>query len=310
MAGAPLKRIVLGSRGSALARAQADLAAEALRKAWPEIEIAVRIIATRGDERLAEPIDRQAGRKGLFTREIERALVDREIDVAVHSAKDLPSQTLPDLAIAAALPRSLVEDVIITKAPNVESWREGDVIATGSVRRQYQLQWRFPGVETVGIRGNVPTRLRKFIESDWSAMVLAAAGLRRLGHVATSGGFDFEGVGLHVRTLPVEEFIPAGGQGIIALQTRGNDEAIEAVRAVSDYPTYVCLGAEREFLRLLEGDCGSPVGVLATLNRDRMMMRAQVFEPPRIEPRIAQVEGGESDGKKLAMELLRGINGE
>lgn len=309
MGGAALKNTVLGSRGSALARAQTELAAEALRRAWPEIEITVRIIATRGDERQAEPIDRQAGRKGLFTREIERALLDREIDVAVHSAKDLPSQTLPDLAIAAALPRSVVEDVIITKAQTDGDWGEGNVIATGSVRRQYQLRWRFPGVETVGIRGNVPTRLRKFIESDWSAIVLAAAGLRRLGYLDTSGSFEFEGVTLQARPLPADEFLPAGGQGIVALQTRANDEAVEIVGAVSDSATSVCLEAEREFLRLLEGDCGSPVGVLATLDRGRMTMRAQVFEPPRIEPRVAHVEGAESDRKKLAMELLRGING-
>jgi hydroxymethylbilane synthase len=303
-------KIVLGSRGSELARAQAALVTTALEVAWPELEISTRIISTSGDERTAAPIDPKAGRKGLFTREIESALLAGTIDVAVHSAKDLPSEMLSDLAISAVVRRAPVEDVLITKSRQDIVWGDGTVIATGSVRRQYQLRWKYAGVETVDLRGNVPTRLRKFLESDWAGIVLAGAGLRRLGHQIENGSFPFENVELHARPLPLDEFLPAGGQGIIALQIRRGDErSRDLLCAINDAGSFACLGAEREFLRLLEGDCNSPVGVLATISGDALTVRAQVFNPPRIEPRVGRVEGSAMNGEKLARELWEMING-
>src|SRR3954467_13896226 len=135
------KEIFLGSRGSELARTQTALVEAALRRAWPELEVATRIISTRGDVRSAEPLDRRAGRKGLFTGEIEQALAAREIDVAVHSAKDLPSEMTSGLELGAVLSRAPVEDVLVSK-PSTSG-----PIATGSVRRQHQLRWKFQGVE-------------------------------------------------------------------------------------------------------------------------------------------------------------------
>ena len=303
-------RIVLGSRGSELARAQASLVTAALREAWPDLEVTTHIISTSGDERRAEPVDPKAGRKGLFTREIERALLAGTIDVAVHSAKDLPSDTLSDLTIAGVLPRAPVEDVLITKSSEEIAWSDGAVIGTGSVRRQYQLRWKHHGVETVDLRGNVPTRLRKLLESDWTGIVLAGAGLRRLGHKIGNGAFLFENVKLHARPLPLDAFLPAGGQGIIALQTRNADEATrDRISPVNHPDTFVCLVAEREFLRLLDGDCNSPVGVLATLSGDAVTLRGQVFHPPRIEPDWGCVEGSASTPKEVARELWERING-
>lgn len=279
----------------------------ALRQAWPDLEVVTQIISTRGDVRTAEPLDPRAGRKGLFTGEIERALAAGEIDVAVHSAKDLPSEMTHGLAIGATLPRAPIEDVLIQK----ESLSRQVVMATGSVRRQHQLRWTFSGIEIVDLRGNVPTRLRKFVESDWHAIVLARAGLERLGYDDLGGGvLDFEGVRLRACILSPDHFIPAGGQGIVALQVRADDETAGGiVRAIDDRDTSVCLEAEREFLRLLQGDCGSPVGVLATMSRSTMIVQAQVFEPPRVEPRTARVEGEASAPKKLARELWETING-
>lgn len=278
----------------------------ALRQAWPDLEVVTQIISTRGDVRTADPLDPRAGRKGLFTGEIERALAAGEIDVAVHSAKDLPSEMTEGLELGAVLPRAAVEDVLIRK----DSGDAKGAIATGSVRRQYQLKWKFPGVETVDLRGNVPTRLRKFLQSNWQAIVLARAGLERLGHDLTRGGFEFDGVSLRAETLSPDVFLPAGGQGIIALQVRGGEIACkEVVRAVSHAKTLLCLEAEREFLRLLQGDCGSPVGVLATIAGTNMTVRAQLFEPPRVEPRTARVEGEASAPKELARELWERING-
>ena len=301
-----LEKIILGSRGSELARTQTAMVERALRKTWPTLEIATQIISTRGDERTTAPIDPRAGRKGLFTGEIERALVAGGIDVAVHSAKDLPSEITPGLRLGAVLPRASVEDVLITKSAGPP----GGAIATGSVRRQHQLRWKFPGVEVVDLRGNVPTRLRKFMESDWEGVVLARAGLERLGHDLIKGEFEFEGTSLRAEILSADDFLPAGGQGIIALQVRSDDEpGNEVVQAVSHAETLSCLEAEREFLRLLQGDCGSPVGVLAGIAGSTMIMRAQVFEAPRIEPRLARVEGKASSPKKLARELWEAING-
>jgi hydroxymethylbilane synthase len=172
------------------------------------------------------------------------------------------------------------------------------------------LRWKYPEVEIVDLRGNVPTRLRKFLQSDWQAIVLARAGLERLGYDLVQGAFEFEGVSLRAEILSPDGFLPAGGQGIIALQVRRDDNAHkEIVRSVNHAETLLCLEAEREFLRLLEGDCGSPVGVLAAIAGANMTVRAQLFEPPRVEPRTARAEGVASAPKKLARELWGRING-
>jgi hydroxymethylbilane synthase len=304
MSAPPLERIVLGTRGSDLARAQTALVTEALSRAWPELEITTQVISTRGDMRTAEPIDPRAGRKGLFTGEIERALAAGEIEVAIHSAKDLPSEMTAGLELAGVLPRAPMEDVLVSKGPG------RGPIATGSVRRQHQLRWKFSGVEVVELRGNVPTRLRKLIQNEWRAIVLARAGLERLGYDVSGGRFEFEGATLRAETLSAPDFLSAGGQGIIALQIRQSDEKAKAfVAAINDAETVLCLQAEREFLRLLQGDCGSPIAVLATISGSTMTIRAQVFDLPRVEPRTARVEGDASTPEKLARELWEAING-
>lgn len=309
------QQIILGSRGSELARAQAAMAAKALQHAWPEIEVRIEIVKTRGDERsleTTEPIDPRAGRKGLFTGEIERVLASGEIDIAVHSAKDLPSDRTPGLELRGALPRAAVEDVLVRKtAGGLEALAANAVVATGSVRRQHQLQWNLPGLQVVDLRGNVPTRLRKLVASDWDAIVLARAGVERLDHDLSRGSFVFEEASLHAEILSSEDFLPAGGQGIIALQVRsGDDQTQKLVDRVNHLETFLCLQAEREFLRLLQGDCDSPVGVLAVIKATTMKLSAQVFEPGRLAPRVGVVEGSVKIGaESLAAELMDRING-
>jgi hydroxymethylbilane synthase len=299
-------KIVLGSRGSELARTQTAMVEAALRKTWPQLEMTTRIISTRGDARSAEPVDPRAGRKGLFTGEIEQVLAAGEIDVAVHSAKDLPSEMTVGLQIGAVLSRAVVEDVLVSRANSTGA----GAIATGSVRRQYQLRWKYPGVELADLRGNVPTRLRKLVQSDWRGIVLARAGLERLGYEIESGSFVFEESTLRAQALSSDDFLSAGGQGIIALQIRSDDlETAQLIEPANHIETLSCLEAEREFLRLLEGDCGSPVGVLATIAGGTMTVRAQVFEPPRVEPRTARVDGEAGAPTKLARELWEAING-
>jgi len=306
---------VLGTRGSELARAQATLVEGALRVAWPELEIVIEVIKTRGDEKSGdnEPVtDRHAGRKGLFTSEIEHALLEQRIDVAVHSAKDLPSDPTVGLELSAALPRAPVEDVLIAKhAVDFSSLPTDATIGTGSVRREHQLRWLRPDLKIVDLRGNVPTRLRKLIDNEWEGIVLARAGLERVGHKFSAGVLLFEGIELRSAVLKTDDFLPAGGQGIVALQSRTDDARTRIFLAVINHAeTLICLRAEREFLRLLQGDCGTPVGVRAELRGAELTMRAQLFGEGRAEPRTATTrKDARQEPESLAAELLELING-
>jgi hydroxymethylbilane synthase len=298
------KKIILGTRGSELARAQARLVEKAIQAARPDTGIETRVITTQGDK--ARLLERQAGRKGLFTAEIERALVAREIDLAVHSAKDLPSEMNPDAEIAAVLPRAPVDDVLVSKhSRGFTSLPHGAVVATGSVRRKRQLLWKRTDLKVIDLRGNVPTRLRKLANNDWEAIVLAYAGLERLGLTPAVGEISFNGSQFFVEILPRESFLPAGGQGIIAIQVRVNDQSTKAITdLVNDRETLLCLRAEREFLRLLQADCNCPVGVLATINNDTMKLRGQLFTDGSASAQEAEVEGMSYDGEPLALQLL------
>ena len=302
-----MERILLGTRGSELARAQCRLVEKAIQAAHPDAKIETKIIATQGDK--ARVVDPRAGRKGAFTAEIERALLAREVDVAVHSAKDLPSEASPEAEIAAVLPRAPMEDVLVSKhRGGLASLPEGATVATGSVRREHQLLWQCANLKLIDLRGNVPTRLRKLAENEWDAIVLARAGLERLGLSPSGAEFSFEGRQFFLEVLPYEIFLPAGGQGIIALQVRANDQGTkELVDLVNDRETLLCLRAEREFLRGLQGDCNCPVGVLAKIDKGKMKMRAQVFLGESAAPREGEVEGACDEGGKLAGELLRRI---
>ena len=300
-------KIVLGTRGSELALAQARLVEKAIRGARTDVTIETKIITTQGDK--ARVLDLRAGRKGLFTAEIERVLVAGDIDVAVHSAKDLPSEISPDAEIAAVLPRAPMHDVLVSKhLGGLASLPHGATVATGSVRRKHQLLRQRADLKQIDLRGNVPTRLRKLAENEWDAIVLAHAGLGRLGLSPSRAEISFEGREFFLEVLPSEIFLPAGGQGIIALQVRANDQSTkELVGLVNDRETLLCLQAEREFLRGLQGDCNCPVGVLAKIDKGKMKICAQVFLGESAAPREAEVEGACDEGGKLADELLRRI---
>ncbi len=295
-----IAKITLGTRGSELARAQTLLVEKAIRSAHPSVAIETKIIVTRGDN--TKVVDLNAGRKGLFTAEIERALLAGEVDVAVHSAKDLPSQTSPGAQITAVLPRAPINDVLISKhSGGLAAVPCGATVATG-------MHWKRADLKVVDLRGNVPTRLRKLAENEWDGIVLACAGLERLGFSPTRIESSFEGGQLFFEILSREVFLPAGGQGIIALQIRSDDQSTKALlESVNDPETLLCLQAEREFLSRLHGDCNFPVGVNATISNGKMKLRAQVFEGESPLPRQAEVEGGCDEGYTLAAELSRRI---
>ena len=205
-----------------------------------------------------------------------------------------------------------MNDAMVSKHPGgLTSLPEGATVATGSVRRKHQLLWKRADLKLIDLRGNVPTRLRKLTENNWDAVVLARAGLERLGLSPGCTEISFAGRQFFLEVLPCEIFLPAGGQGIIAIQVRANDQAIKAlVDVVNDRETLLCLKAEREFLRGLQGDCNSPVGVLAKIDHQKMKMRAQVFLGKSAVPCEAEVEGACVEGGKLAGELLRRITQE
>ena len=304
-------KVVLGTRGSELAKAQTLLAVEAMRQAKRTLRVETKIISTSGDESEPKPIERDFGRKGMFTAELEKALLAKEVDIAVHSAKDLPSELAAGTEIAAVLPRGAVEDVLVAmRAGGLKGLPHDAVVATGSVRRQHQLRWKRPDLDIVDLRGNVPTRLRKLAKGDWHAIILARAGLERLGLATESSSIQFEGSELFIDLLPLEVFLSAGGQGIIALQIRADDVSTREIVDLANHPfTLLCLQAERAFLRLLQGDCRSPVGVLATLKTGLMTLRAQVFEQDATFPRTGEVEGNMNERERLAADLFGKIGG-
>ena len=294
-------RLILGTRGSDLALAQARLVENALRSARPDFDIETKIIRTSGDERAAGAaalIDLRAGRKGMFTREIERSLLGHEVDIAVHSAKDLPSEMTAGLVITAVLPRASAGDVLISKNGTFAGRGR---IGTSSVRRQQQVRRKWPNAEPVELRGNVPTRLRKLAEApELSAIVLARAGLERLALT-----FDWQ-----IEDLALSEFVPAGGQGIIAIETRRDDlETAKMISMINHEPTLRCLRAEREFLRLLAADCNSPVGVLARIDSGLMKMNAQLFPPYVPDFCEAEISAAADDAPEdVAARLMEKLN--
>ncbi|MEI9897895.1 MAG: hydroxymethylbilane synthase [Chthoniobacter sp.] len=289
-----MNSIILGTRASALAIAQVELTAKALAAAFPGIVIARKEFVTRGDKKLDLSLIRasEAGGKGLFTKELEDALLNGTIDIAVHSLKDLPGHNPPGLEITAVLERAPTADVLITREPRIlRDLPPGATLGTSSVRRARQLQWLRPDVQIVDWRGNVQTRLRKLAErSDVAGIILAQAGLERLGHDLRAGVLAVEQGRFYVASL-AEDLLPAIGQGAIALQSRADRAEVTAVLQKIDHrDTHLAIRAERELQRLLSGDCALPVGVRTKLTKDGIAMRAILFGATDAPPKVAAAE--------------------
>jgi hydroxymethylbilane synthase len=302
--------IVVGTRGSALALAQAEMTEAALREAVPGIEIVRKIIKTTGDRRTDVPlvdVAKAEGHldKGVFIKELELALDAEEIDVAVHSLKDMPSDLGAGFALAAVLERAPVGDVLVTKnAGGLAVLPEGATVATSSVRRQRMLKAMRKDLQLVDIRGNVPTRLRKLAEQeDLGGVILAEAGLVRLGlledGMVRSGGHE-----LHAERLDGAEFYPAAGQGAVALEIRGGDARVGALCAPLNHAaTEAAVTAERAFLLLLGAGCETPVGVRTEVDGNLLRMWAKVFEDGEEAPLVAEAHGRIGDVRAVAAVL-------
>jgi len=274
-------KIVLGTRGSQLALAQAEIAKEVLSSSGLVEAIDIRIIKTTGDQRLDLRLN-DSGKtfdKGLFTKELEQALLNKAIDLAVHSLKDLPTEPVEHLIVDAVLPREDPVDVLVSKIPGgLDALPKGSLIATGSPRRAQQITYLRPDIQVCDVRGNVPTRLEKLVRNrEWSALILARAGLRRLQLAPEQERLGFLDTNLFVTDLT--GLLPAAGQGAIAFQCRANDSSVRAILSrINDPVSWDCVRAEREFLRLVGGGCNVPIGVYARVMGDTMTLAAIVFE--------------------------------
>ena len=287
----------LGTRGSPLALAQANEARRRLAEAhgWEIERIALQVIRTTGDRIEDRPLA-DAGGKGLFTKEIDAALIAGAIDAAVHSAKDLPSLVPEGVAIGAYLPREDVRDALISSlADTIEGLPRGATFGAASLRRQAQALRLRPDLKPTLLRGNVETRLNKAELGAVGATLLALAGLKRLG------------LAHRVRAvLDVEKFLPAPGQGAIAITARRADtRVLEALNAISDGETMVALTAERAFLAELEGSCRTPIAGLARLEAGRLRLMAEVLRPDGSERFDVAAEGSPVDAERLGREAGR-----
>ncbi len=303
-----MTRFVLGTRGSALALAQAELTRKALVAAFPGLVVEQQVFVTRGDQKLDLSLIRaaEAGGKGLFTKELEDALLGGTIDVAVHSLKDLPGHNPAGLAVTAVLERAPVADVLIAReARTFEELPHGAIIGTSSIRRARQLRWLRPDLVIEEWRGNVQTRLRKLGESDRVAgILLAQAGLERLGYDLAAGVLEYAPWRFHVASLG-GHLLPAIGQGAIALQSRADRGEVTAIlKRIDHAATHVAVRAERELQRLLAGDCGLPVGVRTTIRGDRLHMRAILFGAESEPPKEAEAEGATDAPERVAEEIF------
>jgi hydroxymethylbilane synthase len=287
----PAVMLRLGTRGSPLALAQARTVRASLAAAHgvEEERIALTVIRTTGDM-IQDRTLAQAGGKGLFTKEIEEALRADAIDIAVHSAKDMPT-ALPDgLMIAAVLPREDARDVFISRAAKtLRDLRAGAVVGTASLRRQAIVKRLRPDLEVIPIRGNVETRLRKLDEGVVDATLLALAGLKRLGLTdAATSIFD------------IDEFLPAVGQGIVAIEARADDSTTRALLgAINHEGSAIALGAERAFLAVLDGSCRTPIAGHATIVGGCLQFRGLIAKPDGSESFACAREGKTSQAEAL-----------
>jgi hydroxymethylbilane synthase len=298
----------VGTRASPLALAQARMTLEALRAADATVDVRVVEVRTTGDRRLdAALADAGTGTlpRGLFTKELEEALLSGTVDVAVHSLKDLPTELPPGLVLGGVLPRASAEDVLLTRdGIRFADLPAGAVIATSSERRRRMLLWKRPDLVVVPVRGNIGTRLRKLVgDPGWAGMVLARAGLERLGCVTADGRRVAAGdAWLELENL-ADWMVPAPGQGAVGLETRESDVALlELLARIGDPGTLACVRAERFFLERVGGGCHHPVGAHARIEGDRLHLAALCFEVGP-EPRSGGCRGSVTDPAGVAAAL-------
>ena len=292
-----MKTVRIGTRGSALALAQANWLKGELERQWPQAEVNLRIIKTSGD-RFVEASLQAIGGKGVFTKEIEDALLSREIDLAVHSMKDLPTELAPGLAIIAVPEREDPRDVLVARSgARLSELPAGARIGTGSLRRKAQLLHYRADLSVAAIRGNIDTRLKKLDAGEADALVMAAAGLKRIGRADRISEF-----------LPGDICVGAAAQGALAVEALDDDALREEYEFLDDVPTHLEVQAERGLLKRLGGGCHLPVGARAQVYGELIEIIGVVADPGGHEFFKAELAGlamkAEELGKELADRLL------
>lgn len=289
-------KVVVGTRGSKLALTQTNWVIEALRRQYPHITFETKIIKTKGDLIQNKPLDK-IGDKGLFTKEIEIELLNGDIDFAVHSMKDMPSQLPEGLEFAVSPRREDARDALILK-PGYESLDDlpqGAVIATGSKRRKYQLLAYRPDLKIVPIRGNVDTRLRKMEEQELDGVVLAASGLHRLGLNKKITCY-----------LPSSIMLPAPAQGILAIEVRKDDVRIkDLIKVLEDPITTIQMTAERAFMDAINGGCHMPIGAYCEVVGSELRMLGLFGDEEGNKLVVKELSGPVGTEKELGEELAR-----
>jgi len=290
------KKWTVGTRGSKLALTQTELVIGKLQGLYPDFEFSISIIKTTGDSVWNTPLY-LIGEKGLFIKEIEEALARGEADLAVHSMKDLPTDLLGGLSISAILEREDPRDAFISlKYDHLADTPQGARIGTSSMRRKAQLLALRKDFEIVALRGNVDTRLRKLEEQDLDGIILAHAGIRRMGLADRAK-----------EVLPFHVMVSPSGQGAIGIETRAGDEAAELVRPLNDVSTAFEVTLERKFQVGIGGGCSVPLGVNASLRGDRVTIHAVFGTENGTIIFRESVEGEKDDGETLVEGLLEGL---
>ncbi len=285
----------LATRGSRLSRAQSDIAAGALREADPTLDVDYVFVRTEGDADRTSPLHVIGGR-GVFVRAVEQALLDGRADIAMHSLKDVPTTPVEGLTLAAILTRGDPRDVLVASGGRrLAQLPAGARVGTGSVRRKLLLHALRPDLDVVDIRGNVDTRMGKVASGEYDAVVIAAAGLDRLGRLDEA-----------TQVFEALEFLPSPGQGAIAVQCREDDTAtVERLLAVDDAGTRAAVEAERGFLAGLGAGCSLPVGAYAQVDGDLIALRAMLGNDAAEHARFADAAGPATAGAELGRGLAR-----
>ena len=293
-----MNKIRIGTRGSKLALWQANFIASQLKNKYPCLEIELFNIKTKGDKILDSPLSKIGG-KGLFTKELEIQMLEKNIDLAVHSLKDVPVQFEPEFTIAALTKRETPFDAFVSnKYKTFNDLPANAKIGTSSLRRRAQLLTIRSGFDIVDLRGNIDTRLKKLDTDDFDAIILAAAGLKRLGY---SNRIN--------EILPTNIMLPAVGQGVLAIETLANDSKLhEMLQFLDDKETHIAVTAERAFLKVVDGGCQVPVGVYAQISDGNLNVEAIIasIDGQKVfrDKMIGSPADAESLGKTLANKLL------
>ena len=291
-------KLVVGTRGSNLALIQTNLVIDKLKEANPDVEFEVKIIKTKGDLIKNLPLDK-IGDKGLFVKEIENSLLNKEIDIAVHSMKDMPSSLPAGLKFASSPKREDPRDVFIFKDgyKNIDDLPKGAKIGTGSKRRKYQLLKLRPDLEIVPIRGNIETRINKIETENLDGVVLAASGLKRAG---LESKIDYY--------IPTDIMVPAPAQGILAIEIRDNDEKTQnIINSIKDEDTKVQIEAERGFLIGVNGSCHVPMGAYCDVDGDKIKLTGLYGDEHGKKIIIKSQEGTIQDASKIGYELAKSV---